>query len=196
MKVWGLTGNIACGKSAVEGFLREADVPVIDADQVARTIVEPGSPALAEIAQTFGPGVLDDQGRLNRPALGQLVFSDAEARKSLEAITHPRIHTHITEQLAELAKADTPLAVVSAALMVESGSYRLYEGMIVVTCPEDEQLRRLKARDGFDEVDARARIASQMSQTEKAALADVVVDNGGSLLKTEQQVKSWLSSLP
>lgn len=192
MRVWGLTGNIACGKSAVENVLREAGVPVIDADQVAREIVEPGEPALAEISATFGHHILDEAGRLDRAALGSIVFSDDEARGKLEAITHPRIHGRIAEQLGKLASDGCPLALVSAALMVESGSYTLYEGMIAVTCPEALQLERLRARDGLSEADARARISSQLDQAEKAALADVVIDNSGALTATEDQVLSWL----
>ena len=92
MQIWGLTGNIACGKSAVEDFLRRAGVPVIDADQVAREVVQPGEPALQEITELFGPGILDEQGSLNRPALGTIIFAAPAARKQLEAIPHPRLH--------------------------------------------------------------------------------------------------------
>jgi len=195
MQIWGLTGNIACGKSAVEDFLRRSGVPVIDADQVAREVVQPGEPALQEITELFGPGILDEQGSLNRPALGTIIFADPAARKQLEAITHPRIHARTTELLSRLAQDETPLALVSAALMVEAGSHTLYEGVIVVTCPEDLQQQRLMDRDGFSADEAQARLNSQMPQAAKASLADVVIDNGGTVEATEAQVQSWLGSL-
>jgi dephospho-CoA kinase len=195
MQVWGLTGNIACGKSLVEDVLSSAGVPVIDADQVARIVVSPGQQALTEIVETFGEGVLSPAGELDRAALGEIVFSDAAARKRLEDIVHPRIHGHIGKELAKLAEEDTPLAVVSAALMIESGSYQAYAGVLVVSCPEDVQAERLRLRDGFDDAQVAARIASQMPQAEKIARADQVIDNGGSIQQTERQVTAWLSSL-
>ena len=195
MKIWGLTGNIACGKSAVEAMLRTAGCVVIDADQVARDVVEPGEPGLAEIVEAFGAEMLLPDGSLDRTALGQFVFSDPDARKRLEEITHPRIHTRIAERLGALAQQGCALAVVSAALMVESGSYRNYAGLLVVTCPEDLQIARLRARDGLSEADARSRIDSQLPQGEKVALADEVIDNGGDLSTTGAQVRAWLDRL-
>lgn len=196
MLVWGLTGNIACGKSAVEAILRQRGLPVLDADQIARDIVEPGEPALQEIEAAFGQGVLLPDGRLDRPALGAIVFGDPEARERLEAITHPRIIGRTMEHLAELTAEGHPLAIVSAALMIESGSYRNYAGLAVVTCPEDLQLARLCRRDGLSEEDARQRIASQRPQADKTALADVVFDNAGSLDELQQAVLDWLESAP
>jgi len=192
VRVWGLTGNIACGKSAVEEFLRQKGVPVIDADHVAREIVEPGQPALDAIVETFGREILDEEGRLDRPALAAIVFTDPSARKHLETITHPRIHARTAELLGGLARDDTKLAVVSAALMIEAGSHRLYEGLIVVTCPEDLQTQRLMVRDGFTEEQARARTSSQMAQQSKAALADLVINNSGTLEATHKQIQVWL----
>lgn len=195
MHVWGLTGNIACGKSAVEEFLRSQGIPVIDADHVAREIVEPGQPALDAIAESFGAEILDEDGRLDRPALATIVFADPSSRQRLEEITHPRIHARTAELLGGLAREDVPLAVVSAALMIEAGSHRLYEGLIVVICPEDLQTQRLIARDGFTQGEALARTSSQMAQQQKAALADVVIDNGGTLEATHKQVQVWLDQL-
>lgn len=194
MRVWGLTGNIACGKGLVEGLLRDRGVPVIDADVVAREVVQPDEPALAEIAEAFGEGVIDGDGGLDRAALGSVVFSDPEARRRLEAITHPRIAAAIAQRLGALAQEGNDVAVVSAALMVESGSWRRYAGLAVVTCPEDEQLERLMARDGSTEEQARARIDSQMPQADKTALATVIIDNSGRRSQTEQQVESWFQS--
>lgn len=195
MLVWGLTGNIACGKSAVEDVLRAQGVPVIDADVIARQVVAPGQPALTEIKEAFGSEVLLPDGQLNRPALGDIVFGDGEARKRLEAITHPQIIGRIFESLADLQAEGHALAVVSAALMVESGSYRNYAGLAIVTCPEALQLQRLRLRDGLSEDDALARIRSQRAQEDKAALADVVFDNSEDLASLESAVELWLTEL-
>ncbi|MBN93676.1 MAG: dephospho-CoA kinase [Deltaproteobacteria bacterium] len=195
MLVWGLTGNIACGKSAVEDVLRAQGVPVIDADVIARQVVAPGQPALAEIKEAFGSEVLLPDGQLNRAALGDIVFGDGEARQRLEAITHPQIIGRIFESLADLQADGHALAVVSAALMVESGSYRNYAGLAVVTCPEALQLQRLRLRDGLSENDALARIRSQRAQEDKAALADVVFDNSEDLLSLQSAVERWLTEL-
>ena len=193
MRVFGLTGNIACGKSLVERMIADAGVPVIDADQVARQVVEPGEPALADIAAAW-PSVIVD-GRLERAALGQIVFADADARKRLEGFTHPRIFQAMAEQIAAFGAAGHDTVVVSAPLMIESGSYRNYAGLAVVTCPEEIQLARLMGRDGFDEAAARARMDSQMPQAEKAAHADVVIDNGGTIEATRAQVTAWLETI-
>jgi len=193
--VWGLTGNIACGKSAVEAVLRAKSIPVIDADHIAREVVEPGQPALAEIAAGFGGGVLLADGRLDRPALAAIVFGDIDARRRLEAITHPRIIGATLERLAQLESEGHVLAVVSAALMIESGSYRNYAGLAVVTCPEHLQLERLQRRDGLSAEDAMGRIRSQRAQGEKAALADVVFDNSRELEDLQAAVIKWLDGL-
>lgn len=195
MIVWGLTGNIACGKSLVEELLRDAGVPVIDMDRLARVVVEPGEPALREIQEAFGARVLDPGGRLDREALGRIVFTDGAARRQLQAITWPRIFDQTRLELGELRSAGEPCAVVSAALMVESGNHEAYDGLAVVTCPPEVQLRRLLERDGPDPMRARARIDSQLSQEAKAALADVVIDNGGSRDQTRRGVAELVRRL-
>lgn len=192
MRVFGLTGNIACGKSLVEQILQDAGIPVIDTDQVAREVVMPGSIGLDEIRQRFGSGVIAEDGTLDRAALGTIVFSDTGARRDLEAITHPKIFQRTGEQVVAHAAEGHELVIVSAALMVETGSYKHYAGMLVVTCPAEQQLARLLARDGFDRVEAIKRIDSQLPQLEKAALADVVFDNGGTVDETKAQVLAWL----
>ncbi len=191
MRVYGLTGNIACGKSLVERMIAKAGVPVIDADQVARQVVEPGQPALAEIAAAW-PTVIGPDGRLDRAALGAIVFAEPEARKRLEGMTHPRIFARMAELIAGFGAQGHELAVVSAPLMIESGSYRNYAGIVVVTCPEEVQLARLMSRDTFDEAAARARMESQMPQARKASFADFVIDNGGTIEETAAQVDEWL----
>ena len=177
MKTIGLTGGIACGKSTVAALLRARGVPVIDADQVSRDVVAPPSPALAEIAARFGPGVLSADGTLNRRALGARIVGDTEARRALEAILHPRIRAGIDEGLARLAAMGHPVAVVEAALMVETGSYRLYDALMVVAASPDVQVQRLMAREGIDETAARAWLAAQLPVADKVRLADAVVMN-------------------
>jgi len=191
---WGLTGNIACGKSAVEALLRERGIPVIDADQVARDVVAPGQPTLEAIAARFGRELLQADGSLDRAALGAIVFADEAARRDLEALTHPPIIAETLRRVASLAAVGHELAVVSAALMVESGSYAGYAGLLVVTCDQQIQLQRLMNRDRLSREDALARVDSQLGQQEKASYADAVVDNSGSLADLELAVGQWLES--
>ena len=195
MLVWGLTGNIACGKSTVERMLLDADVPVIDMDQVARDVVRPGQPALEEIRRAFGDGVTDGAGGLDREALGRVVFADPRARRRLESITWPRIFAQTGELLDRLRAQGRAAAVVSAALMVESGNHVAYDGLAVVTCPPPVQLRRLMERDGPDRERAQARIDSQLPQERKAEIADLVIDNGGTQVETLAQVRGLVARL-
>ena len=178
--VVGLTGGIGTGKSTVAGILGSSGVPVIDADQVAREVVEPGQPALAEIVAAFGPSVLDSDGRLDRPHMRARITQDAEARKTLEAITHPAIAKRIASRLQELATRASAV-VVEAALMVETGSYRQYPVLLVVTCAPETQLARVQSRDGMSAQSARALIAAQLPMAEKEAVATHVIRNDGTL---------------
>ena len=196
MHTVGLTGGIASGKSTVAEILRRRGVPVIDADQVSREIVEPGQPALAEIAAAFGAEMLQSDGTLNRRALGARVMGDGERaqreRKALERITHPRIFGRIGEKLQALARAGTPIAVVEAAIMVESGNHKLYSALLVVACSPEVQRQRLMARQGFDAQTAQKWIDSQMPVAEKAKLADAVVNNDGDRAALEAEVsRAW-----
>lgn len=192
MIVWGLTGNIACGKSTVERALVAEGVPVIDADRVARQVVEPGCPAHTAIVGRFGVGVLQAGGRLDRARLSEVVFADPEARRALERITHPAIAETIRNELLALEAGGASRAVVSAALMVETGSYRAWHALAVVTCEEHEQVRRLLARDGWTEDEARARMGAQMSQAEKARRATLVLRNDGEESALVDQVRRWV----
>lgn len=186
----GLTGGIATGKSTVAAMFRNLGCPVIDADVLAREVVEPGEPALADIVREFGSGVLAADGRLDRKALGAVVFADAERRRRLEAITHPRIRERLASRLAALAGAGFDGVVIfDAAVIVESGAYRQMDRLVVVTADAATQRARLRARDGLDEHEARRRIASQMPLAEKAKLADHVIDNSGDRAATEAQVR-------
>jgi dephospho-CoA kinase len=188
MRVVGLTGGIASGKSTVSAMFRELGAPVIDADEVARDVVEPGSAGLEEVARRF-PGVVDATGRLDRAALGRHVFADPAERRALEAILHPRIREEVARRLEALAHAGAAVAIYDAALLIENGLHRGLDGVIVVSAPESVQRARLAARDGLDEAAITARLAAQLPLADKRAHATWVVDNGGSLDGTRAQVR-------
>ena len=186
----GLTGGIATGKSTVSAMLRRLGCVIIDADVLAREVVAPGEPALAEIVREFGPAVLQPDGTLDRKALGAIVFGDADRRRRLEAITHPAIRARFAARLAALeAEGFDGIVVFDAAVIVESGGHRMLDRLIVVVTDEATELGRLVARDGIDVAEARRKIASQMPLTEKAKLADHVIDNSGDRAATEAQVR-------
>lgn len=192
MKTIGLTGGIACGKSTVAAWLRHHGVPVIDADQVARDVVAPETPGLAEVVARFGAQVLQESGALDRKKLGAVVMADPAARKDLEAITHPRIFHGITDGLAALEREGHPAAVVEAALMIETGSFRMYDAVVVVAASEDIQRARLMAREGMDEATASRWLAAQLPVHEKVEYADVVVWNDGTLAELhEATAAAW-----
>jgi dephospho-CoA kinase len=194
MRTVGLTGNIGSGKSTVGRLLIEAGVPVIDADQVAREIVLPGTPALAEIAARF-PGVVGEGGRLDRKALGARIFRDPAERAALNAITHPRIYQEVVRRLQALRAQGVGLAVYEAALLLEHGLGPHDGGLIVVTVSEEEQVRRVQQRDGASEQEVRARIAAQMPQAEKAKRATWVLDNSGTPAELKANVLHLLTEL-
>jgi dephospho-CoA kinase len=186
----GLTGGIATGKSTVDTLLRALGAEIIDADVLAREVVEPGEPALAEIAAEFGPGVLGPDGRLDRKALGAIVFADPDRRRTLEAMTHPRIRERFQRRLDELAAAGfRGLVFFDAPVMIESGNYRNMDRLVVVITDEATQIARLMARDGIDRDEALRKIRSQMPLTEKAKLADYVIDNSTDRVTTERAVR-------
>ena len=192
MIVIGLTGGIASGKSAVASMLRDVGGQIVDADQLAREVVEPGRPALAEIAERFGQDMLDADGRLDRKRMGERVFSDAKARSALNAIIHPQIAIASRAALARLREAGQALAIYEAALLVENQVHRGLDGLIVVAAPDEVQIERLCRRDGIDEPAARARLAAQLPLADKVAEADWVIDNGGPVEQTRAQVdKVW-----
>ena len=177
----GLTGGIASGKSSVSQALRELGVFVVDADQVAREVVEPGSDGLREVVATFGEGVLASDGSLDREKLAKVVFGDEDARKRLQAITHPRIGKRSAERIAEGAASVAPYVVYDAPLLVEVGAHRGLDALIVPPPPPPTQGARAVARDGMDEAHARARIAAQLPLARKVEVADYVIANDGSL---------------
>ena len=181
MIVVGLTGGIATGKSTVADWFRKTGVAVIDADRIAREVVRVGTPALGAIQRAFGPKVLRDDGELDRPAMRQRIATDPTSRVRLEQITHPAIFEAIENQLQALRDSGAQVAVVEAALMVETGSYRSYDEVIVVTCSPDLQLSRLLARDGADPESSKALIAAQWPLAEKAAVATHIIENNGTI---------------
>ena len=192
----GLTGGIATGKSTVSEKFRRLGGLIIDADLLAREVVEPGEPALAEIAAEFGAGVLDQDGRLDRKALGAVVFADAGRRRLLEALTHPRIRERFAARLQTLgAEGFRGLVFFDAAVMIESGNYRNMDRLVVVIADETTQLARLMARDGIDRDEALRKIRSQMPLADKAKLADYVIDNSGDRAATEAQARGVYEAL-
>jgi dephospho-CoA kinase len=184
----GLTGGIASGKSTVSQMLRELGVDVIDADALARDVVEPGTPGLAEVARRF-PGVVDADGRLDRAKLGARVFFDPKERAVLNAILHPLIQEEFRRRTAELERQGRPLVVYDAALLIENGLHRRMDAVVVVNAPEDVQRRRLMERNALGPEEADARLASQMPLREKVPHATWVIDNGGSVESTRTQVE-------
>ncbi|MFX0537373.1 dephospho-CoA kinase [Ornithinimicrobium sp. Y1847] len=182
----GLSGGIGSGKSTVSARLAERGAVVIDADRVAREIVEPGMPSLTEIAARFGPHVLAADGSLDRAALGAIVFADEQARRDLEAITHPRIIERSRELFAEAP--DDAIVVHDFPLLVELDRMRDYDLTVIVDVPLEQRVQRLVEHRGMDEVAARQRMAAQATDDQRRAAADVLIDNTGTLEQLHEAV--------
>lgn len=184
----GLTGSIAVGKSFVLDVFDELGCFVLDADKTAREVVEPGTEGLNEIVASFGPEVLSAEGTLDRAKLGAIVFNDKPKLELLNSIVHPRVFEAQDKWLRE-KEPENPngIAIVDAALMIESGGYKRFDKLIVVWCETDQQLRRLISRDGLSEIDARKRIATQMPQDEKKQYADFLIDTSNGYEDTRRQ---------
>jgi dephospho-CoA kinase len=184
----GLTGGIASGKSTIARRLADHGAVVVDADKIAREVVEPGTPALAEIAETFGAGVIQADGSLNRPALGAIVFADEDARLRLNGITHPAVLRASTARF-EAAGAEDPDAIVvyDIPLLVESANDYPFDLVVVAHASADTRIDRLVRLRGMDRAEAERRIRSQASDDERLAVADVVIDTDGSLEQTIEQ---------
>jgi dephospho-CoA kinase len=216
--LFGLTGGIACGKSSIATHLRRRKVPVIDADELARTVVAPGTEGLAAIVAAFGEGILQEGGEeggeedsgergaegpdggakgptLDRKALARLAFSDPVARARLNSILHPRIARLTSERAAQLGAAGAPLACYEAALIVENGLADKFRPLVVVACPEDAQVARLQARDGMSEAEALARIRAQAPLPDKIAAADFVIDSTVSREETLRRADEVLDAI-
>ena len=192
----GLTGSIATGKSTVSRMFAHLGARVIDADLLAREVVMPGQPAYARIVEEFGPQVVQEDGSLDRKALGAVVFADATKRKRLEEITHPAIGARQQRILSVLdEEAFEGVVIWDAALLFEGGGVAKMDRVVVVYADPETERRRLMERDGLSDAGARARIGSQMPVAEKAKLADHVIDNSGTREETERQVRAVYGAL-
>lgn len=191
IRVIGLTGGIATGKSSVARFFRERGIPVIDADQLARDAVLPGSPALDQIVSLFGRNMLTNDGRLDRKRLGELVFSDLEKRRQLESILHPEIRRRAEDQISQAAEAGHKRLIYMAPLLIEAGATGRVDTVWVVTASPEIQLERLMRRDGISREQAERLIDSQMPLSEKERCGSVVIDNSG----TEAQTRLALEAV-
>jgi len=192
----GLTGGIATGKSYILGVLGELGCDVIDADAVARQVVEPGQPTFEEIVAHFGREILDAEGAIDRAKLGGIVFADKAEREKLNSIVHPRVYETQAKWLADVAARNPEaIAVVDAALMIETGSYRRFDKVIVVWCDPQLQLERLMARNNLSPDEAAARIAAQMPAEEKLKYADYCIDTSKGFEDTRRQVESLYAEL-
>lgn len=186
----GLTGGIGCGKSEVGRFLSELGAEVLDADEVARDVVRPGTEAFKRVVARFGRDVVDAQGSLDRAKLARIVFADAGQRAALEAIVHPEVIRTIRRWAGEVTEAGRD-AVALIPLLYEANLARMWDAVICVVAPEEQVLKRLRAR-GMTEAEVRARMSAQMPVEEKAKRADYVLDNGGSLAELKRRTaETW-----
>lgn len=196
MRRIGLTGGIACGKTTVCGFFEALGAGTVSADEVAHQIIQPGEEAYLKIVEVFGSAILNEDKTINRSALGALVFNSSDLRMKLNEITHPIIIRRTTEMMEKMArKHHYPVSIVDAALMVESGSYKRFEKLIVVWCTEAQQIERIRSRWKFTEQEARLRVSAQMPLSEKRRYADYEIDTSGTLEHTKEQVHALYHTL-
>jgi dephospho-CoA kinase len=189
----GLTGGIGAGKSEVSRRLAAQGAVIIDADAIAREVVEPGTEGLAEVVEAFGPEVLRADGSLDRPRLGDIVFADSAKREQLNAIIHPKV----AERMAELEQAAGPGAIVvhDVPLIAENGRADVYDLVVVVDAPPRSQIERLQRHRDMTRQQAEARMAAQASREQRLAIADIVLDNSGSLAELDRQVGDLWATL-
>jgi dephospho-CoA kinase len=195
LRVFGLTGGIGSGKSTAAELLRQHGVPVVDADELAREVVAPGTVGLTEVVEAFGADVLGPDGALDRKRLGARVFSDPEARKRLNSITHPLVRQLSQVRFTELGASGVELAAYDVPLLFEVGLDAVLRPVVLIAAREATQLARIRARDGLSEADARARIAAQLPLEEKRRRADYVLENDGTLESLDAQVSALVSKL-
>ena len=192
MLVAGLTGGIGAGKSTVARMLQDLGAEVVDADDLSREVVRPGTEALARIVEAFGADVVDSTGMLDRARLAGRVFTDADQRARLEAIVHPAIEAAFGARVQELARSGATTVVYEAALLVETGRHVRMDLLIVVVAEQRVRVRRLMERDGVDEIRVRERLAAQWPQERKAELADYIIDNSRDTESTRRHaVRVW-----
>ncbi len=187
----GLTGSIGSGKSTVASIFAEHGAHVIDADAVAHALLDPGTEVNQKIIREFGESIVQPDGTIDRKSLGKIVFASPEKRQLLNSIVHPAVRTVILGRIVELEqKIQTGIAVIDAALMVESGFYKLFDKIVVAACSEGVQISRIMSRDGFTAEEARARIAAQMPMAEKVKYANYVIETSGTLRQTREQAEA------
>jgi dephospho-CoA kinase len=195
MRIVGLTGGIGSGKSTFSELLRARGAAVIDADRLSRDAVAPGSPGLAEVVRAFGQELLDAAGGLDRKRMAARVFADPEARRTLEAIIHPRVREGMAAEVQRLSAAGAPLVFYDVPLLYEAGRERDVDAVVVVWAPHEAQLARLAKRDGLSAAEADARMSAQLPLDEKARRADFVVVNDGTLGALAAKADALLSDL-
>ncbi|WP_315146759.1 dephospho-CoA kinase [Corynebacterium variabile] len=194
MHIIGLTGGIGSGKSTVSARLAELGATVVDADLIAREVVEPGEPALAELGEAF-TGVIRPDGTLDRAELARQAFASQQGTETLNSITHPRIHERTLQQFEDARAADVPVLVYDMPLLIENGQTDMVDTVLVVDAPDELRIRRLVAYRGLDEEDARRRIAAQISRETRLAAADVVLDNSQDVPSLVSQVDEFWARL-
>lgn len=192
-RILGLTGGIACGKSTISAYLKEFGLPVIDADECSRAVVEKGSIGLEKLTEIFGNKILEKDGTLNRRALGQIVFSDSEQLSLLNSVMEPLIREEISRRLNQENNAD--LVVLDAPLLIEQHYDKICDFIMTIDVPKKIQLERLIERDKLSEDEAKSRIESQLSSRERNGFADVVIDSSGTVEQTRKQVIKWLKTI-
>ena len=193
--ILGLTGSIASGKSTVSKMICEFGIPIVDADVIAKQVVEVGQVAYQKIIETFGPKILLENGEINRPALGAIIFNNPERREELNKIVHPEVRKVMLQQSKRLLDEGHRIVILDIPLLFESKLTSLVEKTIVVYVDEENQIKRLMERNKLSEEDAMARITSQIPVSEKVKLADYVIDNNGDLEDTKRQVKDLLNKI-
>jgi dephospho-CoA kinase len=192
MRIIGLTGGIASGKSTVARMLEKRGATVIDADRISREVVAPGEPAYKDIVAAFGEGILNPDRTINRGALGSIVFADPEARRRLEKITHPAIGRRASEKLEDLRRSGATVVFYMAPLLIEAGITSRVDEIWVVYVDRETQVERLMGRDGINRDEALRKIATQMPMDEKREHGRVVIDNRGTEAETERQLQeAW-----
>jgi len=192
----GLTGSIGCGKSTVGQMFRQKGCYVIDADELARIVVEPRKPAWEQIQRVFGSAICREDGSIDREKLGDIIFRDAVRRDELNAIVHPAILQEEQDVLESIQKREeNPIVFTDAALLIETGLHERFDALVVVVCSEEQQLERLRISGRFSLADIKRRVRSQMSSEEKGQFADYLIDNAGSIAQTKEQVEDIYQEL-